>query len=502
MQLLDLMSVIAPQGAAKPASAGQGAAGAPGFGQLLSGLLAAQGEGAGPGAAARRAPGLLGRVAEAAGAEADKLLRLGETANPLAGLQAVVQQVLAAPEPTVAAAEAAERFGAALEARLGAAGPDARQSLAGRLERMLHRLDAAEARATGVDPSQAPEGWAEPAAFAEARKLLTDLLATVRQASAPPDATAEAQLQAATAPAVVAGQAAAQIAAGTSEAVQEPPAEAETLAQAPVAAREPALVKPRPDSKPADRDNGAVRPLRAPPEGEIGRYAEAPSGSEPLAGGAASPESAPTAPTPSAAKPAPAQAGPEALAPDAAREPVRADASSQGVAAPAVPAPHEGVRALAADAVRGSPETVAHLAAQIVKRMDGRSARFEMELHPQDLGRVDVQMRIEQDGRLNAQIAFDNPAAAADFRGRGDELRRALEQAGFQLTEDSLSFSDRQTGEGRRDFQQGGFGRDEREPSRGEARARAFREGDINARVADAAVRLEQRAVLGLDMKV
>jgi hypothetical protein len=40
-------------------------------------------------------------------------------------------------------------------------------------------------------------------------------------------------------------------------------------------------------------------------------------------------------------------------------------------------------------------------------------------------------------------MAFDNPVAAADFRAHADELRRQLEQAGFQLSDNSLSFTDR-----------------------------------------------------------
>ena len=71
-------------------------------------------------------------------------------------------------------------------------------------------------------------------------------------------------------------------------------------------------------------------------------------------------------------------------------------------------------------------ETTAHLAAQIARRLDGRSTRFDMVLTPEDLGRVDVSLEIGKDGQLSARLAFDNPAAAADLRGRADELRRQL----------------------------------------------------------------------------
>jgi|GEM_PF-208830 len=88
-------------------------------------------------------------------------------------------------------------------------------------------------------------------------------------------------------------------------------------------------------------------------------------------------------------------------------------------------------------------ETTAQIAAQIARKLDGRSTRFDMVLTPEDLGRVDVSLEIDTDGQLAARLAFDNPAAAADLRGRADELRRQLQDAGFQVSSDALDFSHR-----------------------------------------------------------
>ena len=87
-------------------------------------------------------------------------------------------------------------------------------------------------------------------------------------------------------------------------------------------------------------------------------------------------------------------------------------------------------------------------AAQIARKLDGRSTRFDMVLTPEDLGRVDVSLEIDSDGRLTARLAFDNPAAATDLRGRADELRRQLQDAGFHLSQDSLEFSERNPSSG------------------------------------------------------
>lgn len=91
-------------------------------------------------------------------------------------------------------------------------------------------------------------------------------------------------------------------------------------------------------------------------------------------------------------------------------------------------------------------ETTAQLAAQIARRLDGRSTRFDMALTPDDLGRVDVSLDIDADGSLTARLAFDNPLAATELRGRADELRRQLQDAGFTVGADGLSFSERETG--------------------------------------------------------
>ncbi|QTC93301.1 flagellar hook-length control protein FliK [Brevundimonas goettingensis] len=64
-----------------------------------------------------------------------------------------------------------------------------------------------------------------------------------------------------------------------------------------------------------------------------------------------------------------------------------------------------------------------------------------MGLTPEGLGKVNVSMDIDASGRLTAQLAFDNPLAAADLRARADELRSQLQDAGFTLADDALSFT-------------------------------------------------------------
>ena len=101
---------------------------------------------------------------------------------------------------------------------------------------------------------------------------------------------------------------------------------------------------------------------------------------------------------------------------------------------------------------RATVETTALIAAQIQNRLSGRSTRFEMALTPEGLGRVDVSIEIDSDGRMAARLAFDNPAAATELRGRADELRRQLEEAGLHLDGDALQFTERDPSSADRGF--------------------------------------------------
>ena len=138
-----------------------------------------------------------------------------------------------------------------------------------------------------------------------------------------------------------------------------------------------------------------------------------------------------------ASAPAPATGGAsEEISPaaaQAAEAPEAAPSADLNAATSSTTAPATVTQAAAAQ-VRGQPQTVANLAAQIIKKLDGRSTRFDVALDPIGLGHVDVRVEIGAEGRMTASMAFDTPQAAAELRGRAGELRTALEQAGFDIS--------------------------------------------------------------------
>ncbi|HEX7887628.1 MAG TPA: flagellar hook-length control protein FliK, partial [Phenylobacterium sp.] len=155
-------------------------------------------------------------------------------------------------------------------------------------------------------------------------------------------------------------------------------------------------------------------------------------------------------------------------------------------------------------AVRGSPETVANLAAQILKKLDGKSTRFDVELDPHGLGKVDVRIEIGAQGRITAGMTFDNPQAAADVKARAAELHRALEQAGFDLS-GGLTF-DVASDRGQQQQQQNQAWQDQGDAGRA-FQGRAFRAaletaGDAADAANQGALRLRRGVNSGLDLRI
>ena len=117
-------------------------------------------------------------------------------------------------------------------------------------------------------------------------------------------------------------------------------------------------------------------------------------------------------------------------------EQAAAPAAATGPASVSAPAAHTP-----AAAPQATPQTISHLAAQIVARSgSAKTTQFDVALDPQGLGRVNVSLRIAADGTMSAAMSFDTPQAAAELRARSDELQRALSQAGFNVADGGLTF--------------------------------------------------------------
>ncbi len=81
------------------------------------------------------------------------------------------------------------------------------------------------------------------------------------------------------------------------------------------------------------------------------------------------------------------------------------------------------------------------VAVQLFKAAKNGDSRFDVQLHPAELGRVDVRVEISKDGFVRVSMTADNPAAYDALQKDGRTLERALQQAGLQTDSGSLSFN-------------------------------------------------------------
>ncbi len=270
--------------------------------------------------------------------------------------------------------------------------------------------------------------------------------AAPEKASAPPvlpDGTAARSPGPQVMPAAADGTAPPQVLPGSDPDLGAPVADDGAAAQAATAGAA------RAGTDPAQPQSPPTPPLRALAERtskplEDTRAAPPPSTDVKTPGEATPPSAAAAQVAKPAPQSAPMQAGPQPDAPAAPVDEARSAGGGPTTSQSDAPAP---IREHSLSTVsRASIDATAQIAAQIQRRLEGRSTRFEIALRPAELGRVDVKLDIDAEGRLAARLAFDNPAAATDLRGRVDDLRRQLEAAGFELADDAFEFAERDSG--------------------------------------------------------
>lgn len=323
----------------------------------------------------------------------------------------------------------------------GEAQPDAKSAMAA-----AATAKAAEAALAARSPQSPAMPVPVPAPAIPEAKAQTQAAAA---AAVDAENTQAAETAAARVAATAAGQASTTAADGKT--ATQPPATGETAVQVRQMARSQGETE-------ADTRRDGRQERMAPAQSRLtGEASASATPASPGSTAATAPATTPstTSPAAFAAPVAPAEApAPEIL--PVAPEPLPADTMETSAEAETVrlqEAAAARTTATGSQLSRATVETTALIASQIIRRLDGRATRFDMALTPAGLGRVDVRVEIDSDGRLAARLAFDNPAAATDLRGRADELRRELQEAGFQLAEDALDFSDREQGSARHAFE-------------------------------------------------
>jgi flagellar hook-length control protein FliK len=103
----------------------------------------------------------------------------------------------------------------------------------------------------------------------------------------------------------------------------------------------------------------------------------------------------------------------------------------------------------------GSVVPVHALAVTIAARANAGSTRFDIRLDPPELGRIDVQLTLDKEGRVKSKLVVEKQETLDLLQRDQRNLERTLSQAGLNTTENGIEFSlQDQSGQGSRDRQE------------------------------------------------
>jgi chemotaxis protein MotD len=84
---------------------------------------------------------------------------------------------------------------------------------------------------------------------------------------------------------------------------------------------------------------------------------------------------------------------------------------------------------------------VAALATAIAAKSAAGTKTFDIRMDPPELGRVDVHLSVDRDGKVQAMLSADRPETLALLQRSSQNLEQALKDTGLNLSNNSLNFS-------------------------------------------------------------
>jgi flagellar hook-length control protein FliK len=96
-----------------------------------------------------------------------------------------------------------------------------------------------------------------------------------------------------------------------------------------------------------------------------------------------------------------------------------------------------------ASAATNAPNTVpvAGLAVAITSRAQAGSSQFDIRLDPPELGRIEVRLGVDSDGRVTSHVTVDRADTLQLLQDQQPQLQQALDQAGLKTADNGLQFS-------------------------------------------------------------
>ncbi len=96
--------------------------------------------------------------------------------------------------------------------------------------------------------------------------------------------------------------------------------------------------------------------------------------------------------------------------------------------------------------IHGPQLAAQNLAMHIKRNFANGVNRFEVRLDPPELGRIDVRLDLNTDGRVAAALTVDRPETLDLLQRDARLLQKALQEAGINLEDSNLNFSLRDGG--------------------------------------------------------
>ncbi|HZZ11370.1 MAG TPA: flagellar hook-length control protein FliK [Paraburkholderia sp.] len=109
--------------------------------------------------------------------------------------------------------------------------------------------------------------------------------------------------------------------------------------------------------------------------------------------------------------------------------------------------PAAAAHPMPADPQAPSQPNIAALATAIAAKSVGGTKTFDIRMDPPELGRVDVHLTVDRDGKVQATLSAEHPQTLELLQRDSQSLERALKDSGLSLSNNGLNFSLK--GEGR-----------------------------------------------------
>ncbi|HLH98480.1 MAG TPA: flagellar hook-length control protein FliK [Xanthobacteraceae bacterium] len=89
---------------------------------------------------------------------------------------------------------------------------------------------------------------------------------------------------------------------------------------------------------------------------------------------------------------------------------------------------------------------ISGLAVEIAASAQAGKNQFDIRLDPPELGRIQVQLSVDHDGKVTSRLVVDRPETLDLLQRDASDLQRSLQQSGLQTSDNGLQFSLRDQG--------------------------------------------------------